>query len=177
MPDLPPALLDAIAFAARAHRHQIRKDGQTPYVSHVFRVCMIVRHLFGIDDAGVLTAAVLHDTFEDTTTDFDDIAERFDAEIAGWVAALSKDMRLPDEDREIAYCRTLSNSPWQVRVCKLADIYDNLNDSAHLPPGKRQRTLARSRIYLDALKAGLPEPARKAFDMVSTMQANMLAEA
>ena len=45
MPELSPALLDAVAFAARAHKYQIRKDGQTPYVSHVFRVCLIARHL------------------------------------------------------------------------------------------------------------------------------------
>src|SRR5262245_61530852 len=118
MPDLPPALLDAIAFAARAHRHQIRKDGQTPYVSHVFRVCLITRHLFGIEDAQVLTAAVLHDTIEDTTTDYDDIEEHFGRQVADWVSALTKEKRLRDEERETAYCRVLSESPWQVRVCK-----------------------------------------------------------
>src|SRR6516162_9991164 len=44
-------LLDAVAFAARAHRPQLRKDNQTPYVSHVFRVCLIVRHVFGVTDS------------------------------------------------------------------------------------------------------------------------------
>src|SRR6266702_1696056 len=90
-------LLEAIAFAARAHQGQLRKDQRTPYVSHVFRVCLIVRQVFGVDDASVLTAAVLHDTIEDTTTDFDDLAERFGATVAGWVAILSKDKRLVDE--------------------------------------------------------------------------------
>src|SRR5262245_48162287 len=36
-------LLGAVAFAARAHHGQLRKDGETPYVSHVFRACLIVR--------------------------------------------------------------------------------------------------------------------------------------
>ena len=36
-------LLEAIAFAARVHQGQLRKDGRTPYASHVFRVCLIVR--------------------------------------------------------------------------------------------------------------------------------------
>src|SRR6516164_8624025 len=103
---LPPALLDAVAFAARAHRTQIRKDGQTPYVSHVFRVCLIARHVFGVSDPRVLTAAVLHDTVEDTTTDFDDVAEHFGAEVASWVAALSKDKRLGEEEREEKYKQT-----------------------------------------------------------------------
>src|SRR5262249_38528700 len=121
MAELPPALLDAIAYAARAHDGQRRKDGRTPYVSHVFRVCLITRHLFGVDDPKVLQAAVLHDTVEDTTTDFDDIEERFGAEVARWVAARSKAKRQQDQAREAEYCRILSASPWQVRVCKLAD--------------------------------------------------------
>ena len=41
-------LLDAVSFAARAHRHQLRKDGQTPYAAHGFRACLIVRHVFGV---------------------------------------------------------------------------------------------------------------------------------
>jgi len=113
MHDLPPALLDAIAFAARAHHGQLRKDGRTPYVSHVFRVCLTVRHLFGVEDPQVLMAAVLHDTIEDTRTDYDDLADLFGPTVADWVAALSKDMRAPDEQREDAYCRTLSAAPWQ----------------------------------------------------------------
>src|SRR5438132_11061847 len=93
-------LLDAVAFAARAHRGQLRKDGATPYVSHVFRACLVVRHVFGFDDERMLTAALLHDTIEDTTTDFDDVTERFGPEVAAWVACLSKDKRLPDDQRE-----------------------------------------------------------------------------
>src|SRR5438128_6484259 len=96
-------LLEALAFAARAHQRKLRKDGATPYVSHVFRVCLVLRHVFGIDDGQALTAAALHDTLEDTDTDFDDLKGEFGDEVAGWVAALSKDKRLPEEQREQAY--------------------------------------------------------------------------
>src|SRR5438132_913099 len=106
-------LLDAVAFAARAHQGQMRKDGKTPYASHVFRVCLVLRHVFGIDDAHALTAAVLHDTVEDTTTDFDDLAKRFGEDVAAWVTALSKDKRLPDDKRETEYAARLAAAPWQ----------------------------------------------------------------
>src|SRR5947199_323790 len=76
------SLLEAIAFAARAHQGQMRKDGKTPYASHVFRVCLILRQVFGIDDPTALTAAVLHDTVEDTTTDYDELKEEFGEEVA-----------------------------------------------------------------------------------------------
>jgi (p)ppGpp synthase/HD superfamily hydrolase len=163
-------LLDAVAFAARAHRGQLRKDGATPYHSHVFRVCLIVRHVFGVDDPAVLTAAVLHDTIEDTTTDFDDLDERFGPEVAGWVALLSKDKRMRDDERERAYCDGLRAAPWQVKLCKLADIYDNITDSAFLTPDQRPRTYRRSRRYLDALAApDLPPPVQRAFQTVAAL--------
>jgi guanosine-3',5'-bis(diphosphate) 3'-pyrophosphohydrolase len=164
-------LLNAVSFAARAHRHQLRKDGQTPYASHPFRVCLIVRHVFGIDDPTVLTAALLHDTIEDTTTDFDDLAEQFNSEVARWAAALSKDKRRPDDEREQAYMEQLIAADWPVKICKLADVFDNLLDSAHFPPEKRRKTIERARSYLAALCSHLPEMARQPFEIVSRLLA------
>jgi (p)ppGpp synthase/HD superfamily hydrolase len=166
-------LLEAIAFAARAHQGQLRKDGRTPYASHVFRVCLIVRQVFGIDDVSVLTAAVLHDTVEDTTTDYDDLTEKFGPEVAGWVADLSKDKRMPDAEREKAYEAQLAKAPWQVKICKLADIFDNLMDSTHMPAEKRQRSIRNAHRYLAALKPNLPEKARQPWDIVSRLLAEI----
>jgi guanosine-3',5'-bis(diphosphate) 3'-pyrophosphohydrolase len=163
-------LLEAIAFAARVHRYQLRKDDKTPYASHVFRVCLILRHVFGIDDPRVLQAAVLHDTIEDTTTDCDDLSERFGADVAGWVACLSKDKRLPEKEREAAYVAGLAKAPWQVKACKLADIFDNLVDSPHLTPQKRVRTARRSREYLAACDdVNLPQAVRQAWERVNDL--------
>jgi (p)ppGpp synthase/HD superfamily hydrolase len=166
MHDSTTLLFDAIAFAARAHKHQVRKDGLTPYVSHVFRVCLVVRQVFGIDDPKVLMAAVLHDTIEDTTTDYDDLAERFGSDVASWVALLSKDTRLPDPEREPQYLKGLQTAPWQVKACKLADMYDNLGDSKNQPPEKRKRTGERVRMYVDGLRHHLPPELREAFALV-----------
>src|SRR5439155_10521577 len=134
-------LLEAVAFAARAHQGQLRKDGTTPYVSHVFRVCLVLRHVFGIDDRQALMAAALHDTIEDTNTDFDDLKETFGTDVAEWVAALSKDKRLPEGEREQAYAAALARAPWQVKACKLADVYDNVMDCAHTTPQQRGHVL------------------------------------
>lgn len=159
-------LFQAVSFAARAHRHQVRKDRDTPYVAHVVRVAFVVRELFGIGDPKVLAAAILHDTIEDTPTDYDDLAGRFGNDVAGWVALLTKEMRLPEAKRESAYRRALAKAPWPVVVCKLADIYDNLGDSQNLQPVARVRTVARSAGYLDALRPTLPDVARAAFEVV-----------
>jgi (p)ppGpp synthase/HD superfamily hydrolase len=153
----PTDVLRAVAVAARAHAGQVRKDGRTPYISHVVRVCLVVRNVFGFDDPEMLQTALLHDTIEDTTTDFDEIAEEFSPQVAAWVAALTKDKRLADDDREAAYLIMLRSSPWQVQVCKLADVYDNLLDSANLDAAKRTKTHRRVRQYLDGF-AGLDHP-------------------
>jgi guanosine-3',5'-bis(diphosphate) 3'-pyrophosphohydrolase len=164
--DLTRSVLEAASFAARAHRHQLRKDGETPYAAHTFRVCLVVRHVFGIDDPEVLTAALLHDTIEDTTTDCDDLIKHFGPRVAGWVAALTKDKRLPDDEREAAYMATLAAADPEVKVAKLADMFDNLSDCRHLSAAQCQRTVARSRSYLAALGRDLPDIARRPFQIV-----------
>jgi guanosine-3',5'-bis(diphosphate) 3'-pyrophosphohydrolase len=167
------SLLEACAFAARAHRHQLRKDGETPYVSHAFRVCLVARDVFGIDDKQLLTVALLHDTVEDTATDFDDIKQAFGDEVANWVSALSKDKRIPEAQREIAYEKQLAAAPWQVKVCKLADIFDNLVDSVHMSPKQQAKNKANARRYLKALQDGLPEAVRPAWQIVSRLLADL----
>lgn len=162
-------LLDAVALAARAHHGQTRKDGITPYVSHPFRVCLIVRDLFGFDDPRMLITALLHDTIEDTTTDFDDLERQFGHEIATWVSCLSKDKRLPERQRELAYITRLQEAPWQVQVCKLADLFDNLTDLATLPAEKRAHSRRRAEQYLAALKQAAAPEVTKPFALVEEL--------
>lgn len=119
----------AVSFVARAHQGQLRKDGVTPYVAHPFRVALTVRHRFACADTTALVTALLHDTIEDTTTDFDDLEQQFGQAIALAVAAHTKDARLPEPEREAAYDRQLSVASWQARLVKLADVYDNYCDS------------------------------------------------
>jgi len=162
--------LRAISFAARAHDLQKRKDGKTPYASHPFRVSVIARDVFNITDARVLAAAVLHDTIEDTTTDYDDLEEEFGAEVADWVGILSKDKRMKDEQREAAYCEQLKTAPDEVKLIKLADILDNLLDSASQPDLALQtKTVSRAQYYLGQLSAGASSRVKQAIDIVKTI--------
>jgi (p)ppGpp synthase/HD superfamily hydrolase len=118
----------ASAFSARSHLHQERNDG-TPYASHPTRVAMTIVLVFGFDDPEILAAAFLHDTIEDCPVDYDDILEHFGRNVADYVAAMTKDMRLEEDIREIAYDKQLADGPWQGRLIKLADVYDNYSDT------------------------------------------------
>ncbi|MCX7701961.1 MAG: HD domain-containing protein [Gemmataceae bacterium] len=161
-----PALLDAVAMAAIAHNGQLRKDGRTPYVSHVIRVCLIARQLFQVGDEKTLIAAVLHDVIEDTTIDFDDIEAKFGKVVAEWVAALSKDKRLPEDHREAVYIEKLRSSPCPVQLIKLADILDNHLDSLRMPSSQRETVVRRTTAYLDALADSPFDEVKRAYRLV-----------
>lgn len=115
----------AASYAARAHNHQFRKDKKTPYIAHPFRVAMVLSHVFGCTDELALCTALLHDTIEDTRVDFDAVEKRFGREVADCVAAMTKNMLLRESQREADYDKRLAKGPWQARLVKLADTYDN----------------------------------------------------
>jgi len=146
----------AASFAARAHQGHFRRDGQTPYFAHPVRVALIVRNVFSCDDAVCLAAALLHDVIEDTDADYDEIAERFGAEVADCGAALSKDMRLPEPRREPAYDQALARAGWRAQLVKLADAYDNLCDLSD--PADRRRVLDRCRRAVRIARANAQPP-------------------
>lgn len=170
--DLKP-VLSAIAFAAKAHQGQFRNDGRTPYISHTFRVATIVRSVFGIADPAVLQTAVLHDTVEDTTSDADDLIELFGDEVASWVALLSKDKRLPEEERERQFRAAFGGGPWQVQVVKLGDLCDNMLDSDGISDAKWPKSVAKWRGYLDAIRAQLKPEARPAYEIAESVFADV----
>ena len=137
-------LAAAEEFARHKHRHQFRRDGVTPYIEHPKGVMAIVRDEFGVSDVDTLAAALLHDTIEDTATDYDEVSERFGKRVADYVAALTKDKRLPEAKRERAYFAQLARAPLAVRLCKIADSLHNVRDSdaAHRPKAvKKARKL------------------------------------
>ena len=168
-------LARAVSFAAHAHRHQLRKDGKTPYVAHPLRVCLVVRQVFGVDDPATLAAAVLHDVIEDTTTDYDDLLEHFGPTVADCVSAVSKDMRAPEPQREAAYLARLLAGDWRVTLCKLADSYDNLSDFAALTPAGQKKQLGKATEFLDALRPHVPAQAQAAFEIVEQQVAALRA--
>ena len=60
-------LLKAASFAAKKHRSQKRKgDDGEPYINHPLEVANLLANVGKIEDFDILTAAILHDTVEDT---------------------------------------------------------------------------------------------------------------
>ena len=81
----------AIMFAARAHEGIVRKGSGQPYIFHPLEVLSLVS-LMTLDD-NILSAAVLHDTVEDTPATIEDIRAEFGDRIAFLVGAETEDKR------------------------------------------------------------------------------------
>jgi (p)ppGpp synthase/HD superfamily hydrolase len=158
-------LLKAINFAATKHDGQEGKgEDEAPYVSHVFRVVVILSHVFRVTDEDILIAGALHDTLEKSKTEFDDLEKEFGPKIAQWVAQLSKDARLPSDEADEVYGKTLAKAPYAVKIVKLADMYDNLVNALSTDHKTKARKLKRVGKYLTYIKKdsdkNLKEPLR-----------------
>jgi guanosine-3',5'-bis(diphosphate) 3'-pyrophosphohydrolase len=148
----------AEAFADEKHRGQLRKNRVTPYVEHL-RLVVASARLLGITDEDILCSAWLHDTIEDTNTDFDDIAEKFGGQTAEIVAQVTKDKRLPEEIREEQYAVQLSRASWKAQIIKFCDIWANIADlkSGYPQLEQRKRQVLNKLQYIKSIKDGLRE--------------------
>ena len=124
-------LLDkAIIFAVNAHRDQLRKGSNAPYILHPMEAAAIVAAM--TDDEEVIAAAVLHDTVEDTAVTLDEICEQFGKRVAELVAAESENKR---EDKPAASTwkirkeetiEHLKTAPKEVKMLTLGDKLSNI---------------------------------------------------
>lgn len=114
-------------FAKQKHKGQKRKDGKTPYWKHLQQVVINLKKL-GVKDQDVLCAGWLHDTIEDTTTDYDDLEEKFGKKVASIVSQVTKDKRQARHKRESQYVRQLAKASPDAKAVKLCDIVANVLD-------------------------------------------------
>jgi guanosine-3',5'-bis(diphosphate) 3'-pyrophosphohydrolase len=144
-------LLRALAFAAHKHRDQRRKDpAASPYINHPIALADVLVNEGGVDDVEVLCAALLHDTVEDTATTPQELADVFGPRIAGIVAEVTDDAKLPKAERKRLQIEHAANLSPAAKLVKLADKICNLRDVAVRPPTSWD--LARRREYFDWAK-------------------------
>ena len=149
-------------FAKNAHKDQKRLDKKTPYFDHLRFVVRLIKKS-GITDNNLQVIGWLHDTIEDTPTDFDDIKEKFGLHIAKCVAALTKDMRIEEQKRERLYVRELKKAHWYVKLVKICDITANILDLKNTEYLEEEKInhWKRKKPYLIAIKYGLIKNKKK----------------
>ena len=125
-------------FAKSRHKNQIRKDGKTPYINHLQMVVNLIKKS-GVADNDIQSIGWLHDTIEDTPTDFDEIKDEFGLHIAKCVTALTKDMRIEKQKRERLYVKGLKKAHWHAKLVKICDITANILDLENTSYSKKER--------------------------------------
>ena len=107
---------EAIRFAAEAHSGMTRKRESAPYILHPLEVATIVGTM--TSDEEVLSAAVLHDTVEDTPVTIEEIEARFGKRVAELVATETENKH-PEMPR---------NESWRLRKEESLEMLKNARD-------------------------------------------------
>ena len=167
-------ILRAVDFAARKHRDQRRKDKEaSPYINHPIAVSLVLAETGGIADVAVLSAAILHDTLEDTDTTSEELEAAFGVRIRKLVEEVTDDKSLPKAKRkELQIAHAAQLSPDAVLI-KLGDKISNVLDVMHSPPA--DWNLERRREYLDWAEA-VVRNCRKVNAALEQHFSHMLAE-
>jgi guanosine-3',5'-bis(diphosphate) 3'-pyrophosphohydrolase len=132
--DLEP-VFKALHFAAEKHRKQRRKGSEdTPYINHPIAVAYYLCNHAHITDLNVLTAAVLHDTLEDTDATPEEIEETFGADVLKLVLEVTDDKNLPKNARRREQEKTVDQRSHGAKLIRIADKISNIHDLFYTPP-------------------------------------------
>ncbi len=140
--------IQSLDFAARRHSGQRRKDAAaSPYINHPIEVARVLWEEGDVRDPVLLAAAILHDTVEDTETTDAELRNLFGSQVAGVVAEVTDDKRLPKDERKRLQVEHAPHLSLRARQLKTADLICNVHGFIDSPPAKWP--LSRQRGYLD----------------------------
>lgn len=114
----------AIIFATKAHKGQLRKVSQSPFIIHPLAVGCKLADVGENED--VVVAGILHDTVEDTNVTLEDIRAEFGDDVAEIVDGCSEDKALTWNERKVNTIDYLKNAPEKVCIVTCADKIHNL---------------------------------------------------
>lgn len=168
---------DALGYASRIHREQLRKGANTPYVAHLLAVAAIALENGADEDQAI--AALLHDAVEDQggLRQLAEIRARYREGVAKIVADCTDADVVPKpawRPRKEAYISSLAHKPARSLAVSLADKTHNAtainadlrqhgNDVWARFTGRRDGTLWYYRALADAFDCHAPGPAADRF--------------
>lgn len=127
--------IKAASFSAKKHRYQKRKgDDAEPYINHPLEVVNLLVNVGKIEEVDVLTAAVLHDTIEDTDTSKEEITELFGENVCRMVLEVTDDKSLPKAERKQKQVEHAPHLSLGAKQIKLGDKISNITDVMNDPP-------------------------------------------
>ncbi len=144
-------IMQALAFAEKAHDGQKRKSGE-PYIIHPVATAIILIDM-GMDTETVV-AALLHDVVEDTEVELNEVSQKFGADVAALVDGVTKLGLLPLTSREEQQAENVRkmllamSQDIRVVVIKLADRLHNMRTIDYVGEQKqRDKSLETMEVY------------------------------
>ncbi len=168
-PEQVATVLRAYEVGAEAHKGQKRRSGEA-YIFHPIAVAQILAGMRM--DHQTITAAILHDTVEDTPLEQEDLEREFGEEVARLVDGVTKLDKMKFRTRREAdaesFRKLLLAMSRDLRVIfiKLADRLHNMRTISHMSSGARQRISSETldiyapiaeRLGMNALKEEIEE--------------------
>ena len=127
--------LKAATFATEAHKMQKRKSDDSSYMVHPLNVAAIITNEGLFHNPLTLSAAILHDTLEDTHATSEQIEKIFGRDICDIVKECTDDKTLSKRKRkENQILHMTDGISYHARIVKLADKLDNLRGLLKTPP-------------------------------------------
>lgn len=125
----------AARMAAVAHKDQVRKEGNTPYIVHPFMIALKLAES-GFPET-VIAAALVHDVPEDTDVSAADLRKELGDEVADIVSAVTNDDSLSWEEKKLAYIESVQRGPEGAKAVATADKIHNAESllAAHATHG------------------------------------------
>ena len=118
----------AINIAATLHKTQLRKNEDTPYVSHVYGVAFILADY--TDDENIVIAGLLHDVLEDIPADkYNEVDMRrdFGDKVTDIVKGVTEDKSITDyRARKQHYLDQLQTGSTESVMVSAADMTHNM---------------------------------------------------
>ena len=118
----------AIDFATKVHEGQYRKGTDRPYIVHPMEVGKIVSTM--TQDEEIISAAILHDTIEDTGVTYEDLKQEFGTRVADLVAAESEDKSKTWIERKGHTLEHLKTASQAEKILTMADKLSNIRSMA-----------------------------------------------
>ena len=145
----------AMEFAALAHKGQLRKYLEVPYYLHLIEVAEIASTVD--EDKELHIAALLHDTLEDTTTTWVDLATQFSIRVADLVQQVTNPSKLSDGNRTVRKLidlKHLMKAEPTAQTLKYADLLSNTPSISSFAPGFAKLYMRECRDIWAALDKG-----------------------
>ena len=121
-----------------AKKYASEKFAAVGIKNHFLDVFQILQNDFGVKDQNILVAGLLHDTLEDTSATYEEIARIFSRKVADLVREVSHPKNYTDKEKTAYYEMIKTISP-EAKLIKLADFTSHLRNFTKIYERGEQR--------------------------------------